>query len=115
MHTKKAFMRELVIAIGGNLEPTENRKSWLVRVARAAGLKPRAVHDVWYGGPVTFEAARKLKSTAEKKQNEQRHIVDQLETLAARLEAIDADFHRPHVDFLRDLAAQRRGDLGGKE
>ncbi len=47
MNTEKSsVMRELVIAIGGNLRPTENRKSWLARETENHGLpawpRPRA-------------------------------------------------------------------------
>jgi hypothetical protein len=107
MNTKKVSMRELVIAIGGNLRPTENRKSWLARVADTAGLKPRAVHDVWYGGPITFEAARRLKETA--KNNAQFENADtalRFERIADALEAADPEFHRQEIDTYRELARQ---------
>lgn len=42
-------MRELVCAVGGPLRPTENRKSWLARVARQAGITARAAKAAFYG------------------------------------------------------------------
>ena len=116
MNTKKVSMRELVIAIGGNLRPTENRKSWLARVAETAGLKPRAVHDVWYGGPITFEAARRLKETA--KNNAQFENADtalRFEQIAASLEAIDPEFHRGKIAAYLDIARQIRSTLDMEE
>jgi len=116
MNTGKFSMRELVMSIAGNRHPRESMDDVLRRVAKAAGLSPRAVRGVWHREPnISFETARRLKIAAEKKQNEQQQIIDQLETLAARLETNDADFHRAHVDFLRALAAERRGDFGKKE
>ena len=117
MYTKKSFvMRELVIAIGGNLRPTENRKSWLARVAETAGLKPRAVHDVWYGGPITFEAARRLKETA--KNNAQFENADtalRFERIAEALEATDPEFHRQEIDAYLDIARRIRALAEGEE
>jgi hypothetical protein len=117
VHTKKGFMRELVIAIGGNLRPTENRKSWLARVAETAGLKPRAVHDVWYGGPITFEAARRLKETAKNnaQQQENRDTAARFERTADAMEKADPEFYRQEIAAYRELARGVWALVDGKE
>jgi len=115
MDTGKSPMRELVISVGGNLRPSENRTAWLYRVATTAGLNYRLVRGAWHGEAISFETARKLKLAAEKKQNEARNTAARLESIAARLEKIDADFHRSQMDLLRDLAARYRNLADGNE
>src|SRR5216684_6274988 len=76
MDTGEFHLRELVAAIGGNRRPRETRADWLRRVAEAAGLHPRAVRGVWHSEPnISFETARRLKIAAEKRQNEQQHVI----------------------------------------
>ena|SRR5258706_11161970 len=88
----KAAMRELVIAVGGNLRPTENRKSWLGRVARLAGLSPRVVRAAWQNEQASQKTRNQLQLAAAR--NELQALAD----LAELLRHGDADF------FSRDIA-----------
>src|SRR5258706_11279353 len=100
----KASMRELVIAVGGNLRPTENRTSWLARVANAAGLSYRVVRAVWHEEQISQKTRNKLQLAAAR--NELQALAD----LAQLLRHGGADF------FSRDIAElvhtlRKAGDL----
>ena len=118
---KGSTMRELVIAVGGPLQAGENRKSWLVRVAEAAGVSPRVVRAAFYGETNSRIAAAKLKAAAGK--NAPGNIASAAARLATALEVKDQDFYGPHVSALRDMAgamrdladAMRRRDAGGSK
>jgi hypothetical protein len=99
----KAAMRELVIAVGGNLRPTENRKSWLERVARVAGLSPRVVRAAWQNEQASRETRNKLQLAAAK--NELAALADLAELLRHR----DEDFHRPEIAALVETLRRIRG------
>jgi hypothetical protein len=115
MSASKSLMKDLVAAIGGNLQPRENRKAWLARVAAVAGLHPRLVEAVWWGDGASWNTQQKLRSAAEAKQNETRELAARLEQIASRMAAIDPDFHREDMAALRDLATRYRGlDRGEK-
>jgi hypothetical protein len=99
----KAAMRELVIAVGGNLRPTENRKGWLARVARLAGLSPRVVRAAWQNEQASRETRNKLQLAAAK--NELQALAD----LAELLRHGDADFFSQDIAGLVHTLRKARG------
>lgn len=107
MNTEKVpTMRELVIAVGGPLQPGENRKRWLARVAEAAGISPRVASAAFYEETNSRVAAAKLKAAAGN--NAPGNIASEFERLATALEGKDQDFYGPHIASLRDLAGAMR-------
>ena len=106
MSKEQSSMRDLVIAVGGPLSPGENRKSWLARVAREAGLSPRVARAAFYQETTSRKAAAKLKAAAGN--HEVRNLARQFEGLATSLEVRDEAFHRAHTDALRDIARTLR-------
>lgn len=106
MKTEKDSMRELVIAVGGDLAPGENRKAWLARVAEWAGISPRVAAAAYYGETNSRTAAKKLKAAAGR--YEARKLARQFEGLARSLNTRDADFHREDIATLVDAARALR-------
>jgi hypothetical protein len=100
-------MRDLVIAVGGPLLPGENRKGWLGRVAKWAGISPRVASAAFYGETSSRGAAAKLKAAAGRYEAE--NLARQFEHLAMSLNVRDADFHSPDVSALLDAARALRG------
>ncbi len=94
----KSPMRELVIAVGGNLLPAENRKAWLSRIAATAGLSYRVVRAAWHNEQISQETRNKLQRAAA--QNEARRLQELYETLITRLQQVDSDFYREDVAAL---------------
>lgn len=101
-------MRELLETIGGSLRPTETTSSWLYRIAEATGLHYRTVRGIWHGETPSRNSELKLRQAAEKIENENRNTAARIEQIAQRLQAIDPEFHREHMDTLRNLATQHR-------
>lgn len=104
---EKGSMRDLVMAVGGAMRPGENRKSWLARVAEAAGLSPRVASAAFYGETSATGVAAKLKAAAGKDAAE--HLARQFDELAAALDVRDSDFHRADIGALIDAARALRG------
>lgn len=96
-------MRELVALVAGPREWTDNRKSWLSRGARRAGISFRQAKALFYG-EITDDrhrSARLMRDAA----------ADHYEQLAHALAAKDADFHQQDIAAYLDLArALRRVD-----
>src|SRR5215813_396265 len=108
MDTEIWSVRDLVMAIGGDLRPDENRKAWLYRVASLSNVHFRLVRAAWHREPVSKETERRLRTAAERLHRETLNTAVRLQQIAARLEAIDPDFHRADVDALRALARRHR-------
>lgn len=105
-------IRELVAEVAGARSWSDNRKSWLSRAARRAGLSYRSVRALWYGEITdTSRAARLMRMTAERiaADREMKHLADKFEAMAARLRAKDADFHREDAASLCESARRLRG------
>ncbi len=108
MNTEKTSMRELVIAVGGMLDPArENKKSYLTRVAKAAGISIRMAFAAHYDEPVGKDTARALKLAAGK--HEAQQLAQRFEGLAMALNVRDEDFHRDDVSALISAARALRG------
>lgn len=110
MNTEKVSedrMRELVIAVGGPLLPTENRKSWLSRVAETAQISVRAAKAAFYREPTSARVEQKLRAAAGK--HEAEHLAQRFESLAGALNTTDPDFHSDTVAALVSAARVLRG------
>lgn len=111
MVREKSSMRELVFAVGGIERPGENRKTWLARVARLAGISPRSAAAAFYGelrGEMHCAGVEaKLKAAAGKR--EANDLAKQFEHLAHALDRGDADFHSDTIAALVSAARVLRG------
>lgn len=105
-------MRELIAAVAGPVQFSDNRKSWLSRAARNSGLTFRTVKALFYGeiNDPDHLAARRLKDVAAlvEGQGMARSLAEKFETIAGGLNAADADFHSNHVAALLDAAGRLR-------
>lgn len=111
-------MRELVLAVGGDLRGDENRKAWLARVARAVGCSPRMIRSAWQNEirdpehKITFKLQRALEARARNEEaaakDEYRELQDRLAKLECRLMEIDPSFRSQKADEVRE-AIRRRG------
>lgn len=111
MKREKSSMRELVFAVGGIERPGENRKSWLARVARAAGISPRSAAAAFYG-ELRGEMHRagveaKLKAAAGKQ--EAKDLATRFENLATALDRGNADVDSDTIAALVSAARLLRG------
>ena len=111
-------MRTLVLEIGGPVQGSENRKSWLARIARTAGISRRSASAAFYGEirGETHRAGIEAKLRAALAQH-QKSNNDDIEEIKGRLAALerrllgsDQDFHQPSIDALREM----RGVVGRK-
>lgn len=99
---------EEISTVAGPLKPGDTRESWLARAARKAGLSYRQCKSLFYGQTKDprHSVASKLLSAADRARLEEaRRNVANAETICrehiARLESIDANFHREQIDALR--------------
>ena len=84
-------MRDLVLSIGGPLWPGENRKSWLARVARKAGITARAAKAAFYGELKDDHLVFwKLRQLGQQLQQEERAARDELAELRGRVAILES-------------------------
>lgn len=116
-------MRALVISVGGPLRADENRKSWLARVARQAGITVRAAKAAFYNEIAdpehkTFwklrEAARRERAN---KLARSAGVLDAAAVALASWGDAEGDRHRSAAlvsaaRVLRDLASEIGEDVG---
>lgn len=109
MSEKVSAMREWVAAVAGPMAWSENRKGWLARAAREAGVSVRAAKALFYGEITDPEhkAARRMKEAAGR--HEARNLASQFESLAHSLNVRDADFHSSDIAALVSAARTLRG------
>jgi len=108
MKTEKVSeMRELVIAVGGPLQPPKNGKRWLEDIAAVAGISVRAVRGAFYGEYMSKRTERQLRAAAGRLEAE--NLAKRFEGLAASLNVGDADFHSDTIATLVSAARVLRG------
>lgn len=112
MRAEKCFevsMREWVAAVAGPVAHFENRKGWLAKAAREAGISFRSAKALFYGEITDPEhkAARRMKEAAGR--YEARNLAGQFESLAHSLNIRDADFHSSDIAALISAARTLRG------
>lgn len=98
--------RAFVSAVGGLLAPDENRKSWLSRIAKRAGLSVRVVSAAFYGEQMSDATERRLKIAARSEANE---LAAQLEQITRSMSVADADFFASDIVELDRAARRLRG------
>ena len=93
-------VRNLVALVAGPRDWSDNRKSWLSRAARRAGISFRQTKSLWYGEITdhTHRSARLMRDAAAA------HYEQLAESLAQR----DPGFHQPEIDAYLDLARSLR-------
>lgn len=109
-------IQELVAEVAGGRTWTDNRKSWLQKAARRAGLSYRSMRALWYGEITdTSRAAKMLRMTADRltAQQEVGRLAKTFEAIALRLHAKDADFFGPDVSALSEAARKMRSMATG--
>jgi hypothetical protein len=131
MERPKVAMRELVCEVGGGVRAGENRKGWIARVARVAGITPRSVRTAFRGEPMSevfragveakLRAAKeRLEATTRKQEQAARDELAELQERLARIErhllATDPDFFQPDAGGHRELlrVAGREGHADQK-
>jgi hypothetical protein len=100
------------LQVGGDLRGDENRKAWINRVARMAGISPRLARSAWYEQikdpehKVIWKLKRALEARAQQQeaaaQNEYRELQERLERLERRLLEIDPGFLSSPADEVRE-------------
>lgn len=108
-------MRDVVAAVAGPREWHENRKSWLDRAARRAGITYRQCKALFYGEITDPEhkAARRMAEAAQKNgTREARELADRFGTIARSLHATDQDHYSPDIAALVHAARTLRGLAG---
>lgn len=97
----------------------DNTKSAIARVARIVGLPYWRAFDIWYRKAQRFNAdeAERIQSALQKRREEEaRNELAELRTLLLKMEArmatTDADFYRPHIDFVRQQVRRSRPKSG---
>lgn len=93
-------VRELVALVAGPRQWSDNRKSWLERAARRAGISFRQAKALFYGeiADSKHKSARLMRDAA----------ADHYEEIAQSLSARDPDFYRQEIDAYLDLARSLR-------
>lgn len=99
-------MRDYVIAVGGPLRATENRKAWLARVADQAGLGFWVVHAVWHERQMSRQTKNKLIEAAG------RDELNTIGNLVEQLRHVDPTFHGPQIAPLLEEIDRIRAMVG---
>ena len=97
-------MRKLMEVIGGPVRASENRVTWLYRVADTIGVHYRVARAVWYGEQISRETALRIKQAAKRHHEINTRIAERLDWNATILLEIDADFYREEAANYRELA-----------
>ena len=102
-------MRKLMEIIGGPVRASENRTTWLYRVADTIGIHYRVVRAVWYNEQLSKETALRIKQAAKRHHEINKRIAERLDWNAAVLLEIDPDFYGEEAANYRELANVIRG------
>jgi len=112
---KQSVMRQLVAAVAGPREFSDNCKSWLNRAARRAGISYRSVKAVFYAEITdpNHHAVRLLEFAARERAGT---LASRFEAVAQGMETADPDFYRADVLAFIDVARALRGlDRAGND
>jgi hypothetical protein len=101
-------MRDLVAAVAGPRTWTDNRKSWLSRAARRAGISYRSVKAVWYG-EITDESHHAIRLLQHEAGRRAQVLAGKFESIARGLQVTDSEFYRDEILNLIDVARSLRG------
>ena len=101
-------MRDLVAAVAGPRTWTDNRKSWLNRAARRAGISYRSVKAVWYG-EITDQSHHAIRLLQHEAGRRAQVLAGKFETIARNMEVSDPDFFGEDIAALVHAARALRG------
>jgi len=105
---KKFYTRELVARIGGYFQHNENRKAWLARVAKTAGITARQAYVAFYDEWRVSENTRlKLEAAAKRRDSENdSELILRLYAYARYLESVDPEMYRADIEAARRIIAR---------
>ena len=107
---ENSYGKNLVIVIGGYLRPEENRKAWLARIAKAAGISVREAYAAYYREYVSKKTERALQKAAQQRvRTDDDERIAWIESHIAHLEAVDPAFFGPDIAAARSFLAAYRG------
>ena len=106
---EKRSMRDLVAAVAGPRNFSDNRKSWLNRAARRAGISYRSVKAVFYG-EITNETHASIRLLRYAARERAGTLASRFETIARGMETTDPDFYRADVLALIHVSRLLRGE-----
>lgn len=103
---EKSYGRKLIAIIGGYRELDENRKAWLARVAKIAGVKVRLVYAAFYGEACSKKTEAKLLEAAKQRtRSDDSELILRIHAHIRFLEAVDPEMHRADLDAARQFLA----------
>ena len=102
------YGRELVARIGGYLQHNENRKAWLARVAKTAGISVRQAYAAFYEEwRLSRKTRLKLEAAAQRKDSENdSELILRLHADARYLESVDPEMYREDIEACRRIIAR---------
>src|SRR5258707_2404510 len=99
---EESYGWNLVVAIGGDLKPFENRKRWLERVAKVVGKSYRSVSGAFYRERISKDMGQALqRAITEKKKNDDLARIKDLEGWTDEWETIDPVLYEHHLRLFR--------------
>jgi hypothetical protein len=94
--------RELVRAVGGDMEPGEKLKGYIRRVAQTAGIGFRSVEAAWRDQYVSKNTANALRKAAtHKAKNDDGVLIEKFEAWITAWEKLDPSYFGPDIAALR--------------
>lgn len=108
MEKGSVVMRELVAAVAGPRLVSDNRKSWLNRAAKRAGISYRAVKGVFYA-EITDQSHYAIRLLRHEAQRRAETLAGRFETIAQGMESTDPNFYSEDVAALVHAARLLRG------
>jgi hypothetical protein len=92
----------MIAAVAGPFTWSDNRKSWLARAARRAGISYRQTRGLWYGETTDphCRSARLMRDAAE--------TAARLQSAATAMHVTDADFFHNDIAALTDMSRRYR-------
>lgn len=112
---EKSYSRKLVAVIGGYRETHENRKAWLVRVAKIAGISVRQAYAAFYEEYVSEKTERKLQAAAAKRSRENdSEVILRIHAHIRYLEAVDPEMYRADINAARQFLAHYQSFTGSR-
>jgi hypothetical protein len=108
-HNMPFYGRDLILIVGGNLQPGERVKGYLRRVAKLTGIGDSSIEKTWKGQYSSRKTIQVLQQAATKKTaNDNDKLISQLENKIAAWEWIDPHHHRPDIDAARGFIDRLR-------
>lgn len=119
--TVAAEMKDAIVLLAGPRGWHENRKSWLAKAARIAGISPRQSKALFYGeGNPRADVVERVRAARDRRYGETlkeaRHayneLVQSIQRAESALRVSDADFHCNEIDALREILGDANRAMG---